>query len=84
MFVLPSIMPALSPALAELLPAGFFSTNVVETLPAIAPGFVFTNGVTFARMVVREGAGAVVEAGARERPLVAAARGDGAGDGAGV
>ena len=74
LFVLPSIMPALSPALAELLPTGFFSTNVVETLPAIAPGFVFSNGVTFARMVVREGTGAVVEAGARERPLIVSRR----------
>ena len=75
LFVLPSFAPAVSPALAELLPVTFFSTNVVETLPAIAPGFVFTNGVTSARMIVREG---TVELGTRERPVIVSRR-EGAG-----
>ncbi len=75
LYLLPSAAGAISPALGELLPVKYFSTQTVETLPEIAAGFVFTNGVSFARMVVREG---TVEAGRRERPLVVARR-EGAG-----
>ena len=67
LILLPSSAPGLSPALAELLPGTFVSTQRVETLPAVAGEFVFTNGVTSARLIAGRGE---VLAGTRERPWV--------------
>lgn len=65
LIVLPSAKPGISPALAEFLPGAFVSTQRVETLPEVAGGFVFTNGVGIARLVPGRGD---VTVGARERP----------------
>ncbi len=75
LIVLPSAAPGISPALAELLPGTFVSAQRVETLPAVAGEFVFTNGVGIARLVAERGE---VTLGARERPW-SIARGAGAG-----
>jgi hypothetical protein len=65
LIVLPTAMPGISPALAELLPGTFVSMQRVETLPAVAGEFVFTNGVNIARLVPEQGE---VSVGTRERP----------------
>ncbi len=67
LIVLPTAAPGISPALAELLPGSFVATQRVETLPAVAGGFIFTNGVNVARMIA--GTGDTL-AGTRERPWV--------------
>ena len=73
--VLPSAANGISPALAEMLPGAFISPQRVETLPAVAGNFIFTNGVTMARLVVERGE---VLVGTRERPWIIS-RGEGAG-----
>ncbi len=65
LIVLPTAAPGISPALAELLPGAFVSPQRVETLPAVAGGFIFTNGVSVARLIVENGDAL---AGTRERP----------------
>ncbi len=75
LIVLPSAMPGISPALAELLPGTLVSTQRVETLPEVAGGFVFTNGVGIARLVPERGE---VTVGTRERPWIVS-RASGAG-----
>lgn len=67
LIVLPTAAPGISPALAELLPGSFVSTQRVETLPEVAGGFIFTNGVGMARLVAGSGDTLV---GTRERPWV--------------
>ena len=67
LIVLPSAAPGISPALAELLPGTFVSTQRVETLPDIAGEFIFTNGVGIARLVPERGE---TLAGTSERPWV--------------
>lgn len=67
LIMLPTAAPGISPALAELLPGTFVSTQRVETLPMMAGEFVFTNGVNIARLVPEQGE---VSAGTRERPWV--------------
>ncbi len=67
LIVLPSAMPGISPALADLLPGTFVSTKRVETLPEVAGGFVFTNGVGIARLVPERGE---VTVGTQERPWI--------------
>jgi len=71
LIVLPAAMPSLSPALMELLPGTFVSTQRVETLPQFAGGFIFTNGLTIARLVAGEGE---VLAGTRDRPWILSRR----------
>ncbi|KAF0172061.1 MAG: hypothetical protein FD161_4152, partial [Limisphaerales bacterium] len=65
LILLPTAAPGISPALAELLPGTFVSTQRVETLPMVAGEFVFTNGVNIARLVPEQGE---VSVGTRERP----------------
>ena len=67
LIVLPSAVPGISPALAEMLPGTFVSTQRVETLPEVAGGFVFTNGVGIARLVPERGE---VTVGTGERPWI--------------
>jgi hypothetical protein len=67
LIVLPSAAPGISPALAELLPGTFVFTQRVETLPAVAGEFIFTNGVNIARLIAERGE---TLAGSRERPWV--------------
>ena len=67
LIVLPCAMPGISPVLAEVLPGTFVSTQKVETLPPVAGAFVFTNGLTIARLVPGE---CEVLAGTRERPWI--------------
>jgi hypothetical protein len=68
--VLPTAAPGVSPALAELLPAAFISPGRVETLPAVAGEFVFTNGVGVAHLVPERGS---ILFGTRERPWAVSA-----------
>lgn len=55
LLVLPTCAPGVSPALAELLPGTFVSPQRVETLPAVAGEFIFTNGLAVARLVAERG-----------------------------
>ncbi|MBM3877811.1 MAG: hypothetical protein FJ386_14030 [Verrucomicrobia bacterium] len=71
LLVLPSAMPGISPALAELLPGTFVSTQRVETLPPVAGGFIFTNGLTIARLAPGE---CEVLVGTRDRPWILSRR----------
>jgi len=67
LIVLPSAAPGLTPTLAELLPGTFVAPQRVETLPAVAGEFIFTNGVNVARLIAERGE---TLAGTRERPWV--------------
>ena len=55
LIVLPTAAPGVSPALAEMLPGAFISPQRVETMPAVAGGFVFTNGLAVARLIAERG-----------------------------
>lgn len=69
LFVLPPAVRGDEP-LAGMLPAQYFPSQLVETLPEIAPGVMFPNGVAFARLAVRDDA--EVLWGTRDRPLIVA------------
>lgn len=65
LLVLPSAAPGINAGLAELMPGTFVSSQRVETLPEVAGQFIFTNGVSIARLVAERGEPL---AGTRERP----------------
>jgi len=67
LLVLPSAAPGISAGLAELLPGTFVSPQRVETLPEVAGGFIFTNGVNVARLIAERGE---PQAGTPARPWV--------------